>query len=198
MVANQEAFLDWAAKQDASTRSEGRPYFSEEEWNREASKFVGPIRHNPKNVNFRYSCEFWTPLGAVEYILKGKVRGLIDREHLVRWMKKAVAIEGGNVTDKFAFNILTFDVGGEPFYFWRSNEAMGAFKTYASEDWQAARQEKKEVYGRGKGWGGSHSDAGGCRTHRWAETGADSDPWGQYQWPQDYPPKGGKGRHWRD
>ena len=134
----------------------------------------------------------------MEHILKGKVKGTIDRGHLCRWMKKAVAIEGGSVTDKYAFNILEFDVVGEPFVFWRSNEAMGAFNTYASEVWQATRQQKKADYARGKGWGGSHSDAGGSYSHGWGETSMEPDPWGRYQWPQESNPKGGKGRYWRD
>ena len=138
------------------------------------------------------------PLGAVEHILKGKLKGLVDRDHLCRWMKRAVAIEGGVVTDKYAFNILEIDDNGEHMVFWRSNEAMGAFKTYASEEWQATRQQKKAEYARGKGWGSAHSDAGGSYAQGGGDCAAEPDPWGRYQWPQENNPKGGKGWYRQD
>ena len=55
VVARPTEFLAWAHKQDATTRTEGRPHYSEEEWVKEAGKFVGILRHNPKNVGFRFS-----------------------------------------------------------------------------------------------------------------------------------------------
>ena len=131
----------------------------------------------------------------MDYILKGKVRGAVDRAHLCRWMKKAVAIEGGTVTDKYAFNILEVRDKDDYMVFWRSNEAMGAFQTYASEEWQASRQKKKGAYARDpKGWSSSHSDAGAAYAHGWGEGGSEADPWGRYRnWSQSSNPKGGKG-----
>ena len=61
IVARQEAFMVWARQQDASLFTDGKVHYTEEEWMKEASKFVGMIRHNPKNECFKYSCEFWTP-----------------------------------------------------------------------------------------------------------------------------------------
>ena len=109
-------------------------------------------------------------------------------------MKKAVAIEGGALTDKYAFNILEVEDKGDIMVFWRSNEAMGAFQTYASEEWQASRQQKKAAYARDpKGWASSHSDAGACYAQGWGDGASEADPWERYQWSQGGNPKGGKG-----
>ena len=72
-------------------------------------------------------------MGALDYILEGRVKGAVDRMHLLDWMKRAVAVESGNVTDKYAFNILEIKHRDDRMVFWRSNEAMGAFQTYASD-----------------------------------------------------------------
>ena len=117
-----------------------------------------------------------------------------DRDHLCRWMNEAVAIEGGIVTDKYAFNVLEVGEKDDCMVFWRSNEAMGAFQTYASEEWQASRQKKKEASAQDpKGSASSHSDAGTAYAHGWGEGSTDADPWGRYKWSQPSNPKGGKG-----
>ena len=61
VIARPDDFMAWARKQDASPHTEGKTHYTEEEWAKEASRLVGLIRHNPKNVGFKYSCEFWTP-----------------------------------------------------------------------------------------------------------------------------------------
>ena len=109
-------------------------------------------------------------------------------------MKRAVAVERGVVTDKYAFNILEVRDQGDSMFFWRSNEAMGAFQTYASEEWQETRQKKKEAYSKNpEGWSSAHSDSGAAPAQRWGDGGSEADPWGQYQWPrpsQDKRPRG--------
>ena len=71
---------------------------------------------------------------------------------------------------------------------------MGAFQTYASEEWQATRQKKKEVYTKNpKGWSSSHSDCGATHAPGWGEGGNDDDPWGKYRWSQSSQDKGAKG-----
>jgi len=165
------------------------------DWEKEGSKHVGLVRHNPKNEGFKFSCDFWTPLGALDYILKGRVKGAVDRTALLEWLKRAVAVENGNVTDKFAFNVLEIWDRDDGMFFWRSNEPMGAFQTYASEEWQEARKMKKDAYTKyPKGWSSTPSECNAVPAPSWVKgTGAEGDPWERYQWTHAAQGKSGNG-----
>ena len=200
VLARPEAFMKWAKDQDASIYGHTRVEYNAEDWAKECTKHVGHVRHSPKNEGFRFSCEFWTPLGALDYILKGRTNGVVDRTALLDWLKRAVAVENGNVTDKFAFNVLEIRDRGDFMFFWRSNEPMGAYQTYASAEWQEARRQKKDAYTKNpKGWSSAQSDSGAAPAHFWSRaTGSDGDPWERYQWSNAAPAKPGGGWGKRD
>ena len=66
ILAKPEVFMKWAKEQDACLYTNGRVTYTAAEWAKESSKHVGLVRHNPKNEGFKYSCEFWTPMGALD------------------------------------------------------------------------------------------------------------------------------------
>ena len=49
VLARPEAFLKWAAEQDALRDNPATPSISPEQWRKEGKNHTGAIRHSPKN-----------------------------------------------------------------------------------------------------------------------------------------------------
>ena len=68
---------------------------------------------------------------------------LVDRPTLVHWLLNLKRNEYGVDQDHYAFQVLTLDIEGEEYVFWRVNQAKSKFLKCGDPAWQREQQDKK-------------------------------------------------------
>lgn len=194
VLAQPQAFKDWAVLQDATLDNKYEPNFMPADWRKESIRHIGAIRHHPKNKEFRGTCEFWSPLGDMAVSIYHRTGKTLDRSDLLEWALQVLAVENQSLTDIFCFSVLKVECQGKSLYFYRSNEAMSAYQLYSSPAWQEERKAKRDQYGKGKWKDGPAGSYGrGYADDQASEAGGNAGQCEGDAW-QSYKPHWGQGR----
>ena len=80
-----------------------------------AKAIVGAVRHHGKVASYASSKELWHPIGLINEIHTAKNRATtrVPKSLLLKWLLHTVSIDGDQLTDDMAFQVLCIAAGGE-------------------------------------------------------------------------------------